>query len=94
MKRTKRPTTHAVLAAFFKHGFQYHSFGTLSKNGKALWDYYQADAITPEQETAFRALWGDAFTLKWSGSQCAPERARRPLVCIAKAAQLRALATA
>lgn len=88
----KRPTTHAVLAAFMRTGYRYHSFGTLSKGGVKLWDYYKADHITPEQEAEFGRLWGDAFTLKWAGSQYAPE-SRRPLVCIAKAAQLRAAAT-
>ena len=92
-RRAKRPTTQAVMHAFMKHGYRFHSFGTLSKGGAKLWDYYKADSITEEQTAAFRASWGDAFTLKWCGSEYAPEQARRPMVCIAKAAQLRNPAT-
>ena len=80
MKR--KPTSYSFNYFLRRVGFRWHSTGTLSSNGVKFGEYLEGDFLTDEVRGKLIEKFGDWVTIKWAGSQYAPERPKRPLVVL------------
>jgi len=80
----KRKPMHAWPYILDRFGIKYYDYGTLSRNGQKLFDYYKVDKITQKQRRALTKIQSD-LRFKVSAPQFAPEMTSG-LICIPKAA--------